>query len=233
MLKPGRGLAVGDLVLGQFQTRIFGELFLEALRPLIERADARQRRDERDVAFGLAGLGLDAVRERIGGGAAALDVVGRQEGCEGLGVGGRVDADDLDRLRGFVDRLAEGRELRRRDHDGGRLLRHGVLEDRDLPVDVGLGLRTEFRDLDAEVLAGLACARQHDLPIVRGRVLDDDRDRDVGGPDRAASSRHRQHDRADDALLHDVFPLTFTSDLEVASAVLFGDGGEEIKRAGP
>ena len=64
--------------------------------------------------------------------ASALHVVGGQERGEGLGVGAGIDADDLDRLGRFGDRLAERRELGRRDDDGGGLAGDRVLEDRDL-----------------------------------------------------------------------------------------------------
>ena len=100
-----------------------------------------------------------------------------------------VDADDRHFLRRLVDRLAERLELGRGDDDRGGLFGDRVLEDRDLAVDVGLGLRAEFGDLDAEILAGLAGAGEHDLPIARGRVLDDDRDgRLVGGVAAGAAS---------------------------------------------
>src|SRR5438270_844685 len=83
----------------------------------------------------------------------------------------RFEADDLHGLGGLVDRLAERGALGRRDHDGGGLGGDGVLEDRDLAVDVGLGLGAELGHLDAEVLPGLAGAGQHDLPVEGGRVL--------------------------------------------------------------
>ena len=52
------GRAVGDLVGDQLEARILGgELLLEALGALVERADARQVGDQRDVALGLAVLG--------------------------------------------------------------------------------------------------------------------------------------------------------------------------------
>ena len=96
--------------------------------------------------------------------------------------GRRIDADDLDLLGGFVDRLAERGELGRRNDDGGRIAGDGVLEDRNLAVDVGFRLGAEFRHVDAEVLAGLAGAGEHDLPVERRGVLDDDRNgRRVGG----------------------------------------------------
>ena len=67
-------------------------------------------------------------------------------------------------------------ELRRRDHNGGRLFRDGVLEDRDLAVDVGFGLGAELGHIDVQILAGFAGAGKHDLPVDGGRVLDDNRD---------------------------------------------------------
>ena len=133
-------------------------------------------------------LARDGGGEAVGRDAAALHVVGGEERREGLGVGGGVDADDLDGLGGLVDRLAERGALGRRDHDGGRLAGDGVLEDRDLAVDVGLGLGAELRHLDAEILAGLAGAGEHDLPVEGGRVLDDDGNGGllgVGGGDEA------------------------------------------------
>ncbi len=60
----------------------------------------------------------------------------------------------------FIDRLAERLGFGRRDDDGGGIAGDGVLEDRDLAVDVGFGLRAEFRHVDAEILAGLAGAGQ-------------------------------------------------------------------------
>ena len=103
-------------------------------------------------------------------------VVGGQERGEGLRVGRRIDADDRHFLRRFVDRFAERLELGRRDDDRGGLLGDGVLEDRNLAGDVGFRLGAEFWDFDAEVFAGLARARQHDLPVSRRGVLDDDRE---------------------------------------------------------
>ena len=55
------------------------------------------------------------------------------------------------------------------------------------PLMSDFGLRAEFGDVDAEILAGLAGAGEHDLPVARGGVLDDDRNgRFVGGVARRA-----------------------------------------------
>ena len=179
------------------------KLLLEALGALVERADAGQRGDQRDVALGLAVFLGDRGGERIGGDAAALHVVGGEERGEGLAVGGAVDADDLYRFRGLVDRLAERRELRRRDHDRRRLLGDRVLEDRNLAVDVGLRLRAEFGHLDAKILSGLARAGQHDLPVERSRVLDDDRNGRRRRRNSARSSGGERDQRGGDKkLLH-------------------------------
>lgn len=88
----------------------------------------------------------------------------------------------------FVDRLAERLGFGRRDDDRSRIAGDGVFEDRNLPVHVGFSLRTEFRNVDAEVLAGLAGAGHHDLPVERCRVLDDDRNGDVLGKGRRRSA---------------------------------------------
>ena len=93
-------------------------------------------------------------------------------------IGSGIDSDDRNFLRRLVDRLAQRLELRRRDHNRGGLFGDCVLEDRNLAVDVSLGLRAEFGDLDAEILCGLAGAGEHDLPVARRGVLDDDRDCD-------------------------------------------------------
>ena len=114
------------------------------------------------------------------------------------------DADDRHLLRRFVDRLAERLELGRGDDDRGRLFGDGVLEDRNLAVDVRLGLGAELRNLDAEVLASLARAGQHDLPIVRCGVLDDDRDRRlVSGVSRRAERGGHGDGRGDKHCLHE------------------------------
>ena len=42
------------------------------------------------------------------------------------------------------------------------------------PLMSDFGLRAEFRHVDAEILAGLARAGEHDLPVEGGRVLHDD-----------------------------------------------------------
>jgi hypothetical protein len=132
--------------------------------------------DQGDVALYLSAIGgADSRGKTVSGGAATLDVVGGQEGGEGLGVGAGVDADDLNLGRGFIDRLAKRLELGRGDDDGGRIAGNGVFEDRDLAVDVGLGLCAQFRHVDAEILACLAGAGQDDLPVEGGCVLDDDR----------------------------------------------------------
>ena len=95
--------------------------------------------------------------------------------------GGRVDADDRHLLRRLVDRLAQRLKLGRGDNDRRGLFGHRVLEDSNLAVDVSLGLGAEFGDLDAEILAGLTGAGEHDLPVARGGVLDDDRDHRLVG----------------------------------------------------
>ena len=147
---------------------------------------------------------FDPVGEAVRADAPALDVVGGQERGEGLGVRRRIDADDRHLLRCFIDRLAERLELGRRDDDRSRLFGDGVLEDRNLAVDVGLGLGAELRNLDAEVLASLARAGQHDLPIVRCGVLDDDRDgRLVSGVSRRAERGGHGDGRGDKHCLHE------------------------------
>ena len=88
--------------------------------------------------------------------------------------------------------LAERLELGRRDDDGGRLAGDRVLQDRNLAVDVGFRLCAELRHLDAEVLAGLTGAGEHDLPVEGGRVLDDDRNRHIGGAGRFTPQASRQ-----------------------------------------
>src|SRR5208283_699378 len=102
----------------------------------------------------------------------------------------------------FVNRLAERLELRWRDDDRGGLFADRVLEDRNLAVDVGLGLRAEFGDVDAEILAGLAGAGEHDLPVARRGILDDDRDRDVGGVARRAERGERREGGSDKKRFH-------------------------------
>ena len=177
-----------------------------SLKPLLRASSEPtpgRMRDERDVALGLAVFRGDRLGHAVGGDAAALHVVGGQERGEGLRIGGGVDADDRHLLGGFVDRLAERLELGRRDDDRGRLFGDGVLEDRNLAVDVGLGLGAELGNVDAEILAGLAGAGQHDLPIERRRVLDDDRDgRLVGGVTRRAQGGERDQRGGDKKFLH-------------------------------
>src|SRR5208337_4662852 len=120
-------------------------------------------------------------------------------------------------LRRLVDRLAERLELGRRDDDRGGLSADRVLEDRNLAVDVSLGLRAEFGDLDAEILAGLAGAGEHDLPEARRRVLDDDRNgRLVGGVARRADDGgERRQGGCDQEFFHVLAPL-----LEAGAALL-------------
>ena len=75
----------------------------------------------------------------------------------------------------------------------GRLAGNRVLEDRNLAVDVRFRLGAELRHGDPEVLAGLAGAGEHDLPIGRGRILDDDRNGRVGGAGRSERNQARGH----------------------------------------
>ena len=183
---PSAYLSATSLRPGYFAAELFGE----ALLALFERAGARCVGDQGDVALDLAAVGgADGGCEAVGGDAAALHVVGGQERGEGLGVGAGVDADDLDLGSGFIDRLAKRLELGRRDDDGGRVAGDGVLEDRDLAVDVGFSLGAEFRHVDAEILAGLAGAGQNDLPVEGRGVLDDDRNGHV-----RRRNRRRMHD---------------------------------------
>jgi hypothetical protein len=62
----------------------------------------------------------------------------------------------------------------------------GVLEDRNLAGNVRFGLGTELGNLDAEILARLAGSGEHDVPVERGCVFDDDRDCGLGGVTRRA-----------------------------------------------
>ena len=136
-VEAGRCLTVRHLVRDQFEAGILGrDLLLEALGALIERADSRQRGDERDVALGLPVFLHDPLGQTVGGDTPALDVVGCEERGEGLRVGGRIDADDRHFLRGLIDRLTERLELCGRDDDRRGLLGDGVLEDRNLAGDV-------------------------------------------------------------------------------------------------
>ena len=72
------------------------------------------------------------------------------------------------------------------------------------PLMSDFGLGAELRNLDAEVLASLARAGQHDLPIVRCGVLDDDRDgRLVSGVSRRAERGGHGDGRGDKHCLHE------------------------------
>ena len=71
--------------------------------------------------------------------------------------------------------LPERGELGRRDDDCRWFAGDGILEDRNLAVDVGLGLSAELRHVDVEFLARFAGAGEDDLPKERSRVLDNDR----------------------------------------------------------
>ena len=176
-VQGSRRLTVSNLVSNEFQTRIFRRYFLfESLGTLIKRTDAGNRGDERDIPLRLAIFRRDGSGKTVGSHAPALHVIGREEGGEGLGVSSRINADNFNFLGRFVDRFAERGELGRRDDNGRRVAGNGVLENRDLAIDVGFGLSAELWNVHAKLLASLAGAGQHNLPVKGRRILDDDRD---------------------------------------------------------
>ena len=190
MLRPVVAWPSANLSATSFRPGILGrELFLEALGALVERADAGQRGDQGDVALGLAVLGALMAAARPSAATRppwTLSVV-RNE-VKALESAAESMPMILTDLAASSIGLPSALNCGRRDHDGGGLAGDGVLEDRDLAVDVGFGLGAELRHVDAEILAGLAGAGEHDLPVEGRGVLDDDGDRGrlgVGGRDEA------------------------------------------------
>ena len=92
------------------------------------------------------------------------------------------------------------------------------------PLMSDFGLGAEFRHVDVEVLGGLAGAGEHDLPVGRGRVLDDDRDRRFVGGEAGAGERRDRNNGAGAKQLFQHLGILPGSDALRAMALGFGAG---------
>src|SRR6202040_3975882 len=114
---------------------------------------------------------------------------------------------DFRLLGGFIDRLAERGKLRRGDDDSRWVGCNGLFEDADLADYVGFGLCAQFDHVYAEVLTGIARASQYGLPIERGRILHDDRNRRFRLRHRGRTKgKAGEDDRSNHIFLHDHAP---------------------------
>ncbi len=117
-VKDSCRLAVGYFIGSNIQCPIFrSDHLLEALSALLERSNSRHGGDHRNIAFSVSIGPRDCHSESVCGDATHIQIIGRQERGHGLGIGGGLDADDLDLLGGFIDRLSERGKLRGRDDD--------------------------------------------------------------------------------------------------------------------
>ncbi len=126
--------------------------------------------------FGFAVFRLDRFTQTVGSNATALHVVGGQEGGEGLG----VRAESIPIILTFLAASSIGLPSAA-FWVGEMTIAAGFSETafsrmEICSIDIRFGLRPEFRNLHIEVFASLAGTGQDDLPIVRGRVLDNNRD---------------------------------------------------------
>ena len=144
---------------------------------MVKRGDPRRVRDDCHVAFGIGICPLDCRRKTIRSDPPGLYIVGLQHRGYRLRIDFGIDVDDFDLLGGSIDRFAKRGKLRGRDHNRGWVRSNSALEQTDLTVDIGFGLGAELDNVGAKILAGFTRARQHDAPVQRGCVLDDDRNR--------------------------------------------------------
>ena len=140
------------------------------------------KRHVRNLSGRLTGLLFDRFGQRLGGQHAAGVIIGGQERVEVVGVGARIDEDRFDpRFVNFVDRGVERIGAGRSEHEKIGLLGQRVLDQRDLALDVGLGIGPgELQPFEPELLLRRLAAGDTSLPIVGIYGLDDEHEAQIG-----------------------------------------------------